>query len=149
MCLRDMTDPDGGFYSAEDADSAIDPANPKEKGEGAFYIWSGEELKQFPKFASIYGVEPDGNVPDDPHGEFTGKNILYLTQALGRRTEAELQPAKAALLAIRSKRVRPHLDDKILTAWNGLMISAFAKGAQVLDEPSLSRSGADGRRSLF
>jgi hypothetical protein len=138
--LRDMTHPEGGFYSAEDADSVIDPANPKEKGEGAFYIWSAEELKDYPRFASIYGVEEHGNVPDDPHGEFTGKNILYLREPLDQATETELQSAKMALLAIRSKRVRPHLDDKILTAWNGLMISAFAKAAQVLvhsghDEP--------------
>src|SRR5277367_3570775 len=139
--LRDMTHPEGGFYSAEDADSVIDPANPKEKGEGAFYIWSAEELKhalsdhQYKRFASIYGVEPNGNVPDDPHGEFTGKNILYLREPLNDATEDELQPAKTALLAIRSNRVRPHLDDKILTAWNGLMISAFAKGAQILDDP--------------
>jgi uncharacterized protein len=139
--LRDMTHPEGGFYSAEDADSVIDPANPKEKGEGAFYIWTAEELKdalgeeEFKPFASTYGVEPKGNVPDDPHGEFIGKNILYLREPLDDATEAQLQPAKIALLAIRSQRVRPHLDDKILTAWNGLMISAFAKGAQVLDEP--------------
>ncbi len=132
--LRDMTHPDGGFYSAEDADSVIDPANPNEKGEGAFYIWSAAELEQFPKLASVYGVRRDGNVPDDPHGEFTGKNILYLDESLDDATEAELAPGKAALLAIRSKRIRPHLDDKILTAWNGLMISAFAKGAQILDE---------------
>jgi len=132
--LRDMTHAEGGFYSAEDADSVIDPENPKEKGEGAFYIWSAEELKDYPRFASIYGVEEHGNVREDPHGEFTGKNILYLREPMDDATEAELQSAKAALLAIRSKRVRPHLDDKILTAWNGLMITAFAKGAQVLDE---------------
>jgi uncharacterized protein len=138
--LRDMTHPEGGFYSAEDADSVIDPANPKEKGEGAFYIWTAEELRQalgeaqFKQFASIYGVQANGNVPDDPHGEFIGKNILYLREPLDGATESELQPAKSALLAIRSNRVRPHLDDKILTAWNGLMISAFAKGAQVLDD---------------
>jgi uncharacterized protein len=132
--LRDMTHPEGGFYSAEDADSVIDPANPKEKGEGAFYIWSAAELEPYPKFASVYGVRRDGNVSEDPHGEFTGKNILYLCEPLDDATEAELQPSKEALLAIRSKRVRPHLDDKILTAWNGLMISAFARGAQVLDD---------------
>src|SRR3984885_2241907 len=130
--LRDMTHPEGGFYSAEDADSVIDPNHPKEKGEGAFYIWTAAELKQalgdeqFKQFASIYGVEQNGNVPDDPQGEFIGKNILYLSEPLDDATEAQLQPAKTALLAIRSKRVRPHLDDKILTAWNGLMISAFA-----------------------
>jgi len=139
--LRDMTHPEGGFYSAEDADSVIDPADPKEKGEGAFYIWTAAELKQalgeeqYKQFSSIYGVEPNGNVPDDPQGEFIGKNILYLREPLDDATEAQLQPAKTALLAIRSKRVRPHLDDKVLTAWNGLMISAFAKGAQVLDDP--------------
>jgi uncharacterized protein len=132
--LRDMTHPEGGFYSAEDADSVIDPANPKEKGEGAFYIWSAAELEPYPQFASAYGVRRDGNVSEDPHGEFTGKNILYLREPLDEVTEAEMQAAKAALLAIRAKRVRPHLDDKILTAWNGLMISAFAKGAQVLDD---------------
>src|SRR3984957_6366935 len=132
--LRDMTDPEGGFYSAEDADSVIDPANPRERGEGAFYVWSAAELEQFPKFAAIYGVERNGNVADDPHGEFTGKNILYLRAPLDDATEAELQAAKAALLATRGKRVRPYLDDKILTAWNGLMISAFAKAAQVLDD---------------
>jgi uncharacterized protein len=130
-----MTHPDGGFYSAEDADSVLDPAHPKEKGEGAFYIWSADELKPFQQVAAIYGVEQNGNVHDDPHGEFGGKNILYLRESLNDATEAELQPAKEALLAIRSRRVRPHLDDKILTAWNGLMISAFAKGAQVLNEP--------------
>jgi len=138
--LRDMTHPEGGFYSAEDADSVIDPNNPKEKGEGAFYIWTVAELKQalgdaqFKQFASIYGVEENGNVAEDPHGEFPGKNILYLRESLDDATEAQLQQSKSTLLAIRSKRVRPHLDDKILTAWNGLMISALAKGAQVLDE---------------
>jgi uncharacterized protein YyaL (SSP411 family) len=133
--LRDMTHPDGAFYSAEDADSVVDPANPKEKGEGAFYIWSAAELEQYPKFGSVYGVRPNGNVSEDPHGEFTGKNILYLRESLDDATESEFQPIKSALLAIRSTRVRPHLDDKILTAWNGLMISAFAKAAQILDDP--------------
>ncbi len=83
--LRDMTSPEGGFYSAEDADSVIDPAHPDVKGEGAFYV-------------------------------------------LG-------QGDKDALLAERSKRPRPHRDDKILTGWNGLMISAFALGARVLGDP--------------
>ena len=133
--LRDMTHPEGGFYSAEDADSVIDPANPKEKGEGAFYVWSAEELEHYPSFASVYGVRPKGNVSEDPHGEFTEKNILHLQESLDDDKESELQPIKSALLAIRSKRVRPHLDDKILTAWNGLMISAFAKAAQILDDP--------------
>lgn len=133
--LRDMTDREGGFYSAEDADSVIDPARPDEKGEGAFYVWTADELEQYPEIARVYGVRRDGNVSEDPHGEFSGKNILYLRESLDDATETALAPAKAALLAIRAKRVRPHLDDKILTAWNGLMISALAKAAQVLDDP--------------
>ncbi len=89
----------------------------------------------YPEVASVYGVLRDGNVSDDPHGEFSGKNILYLRQSLDDAADARLAPARAALLALRSNRVRPHLDDKILTAWNALMISAFAKGAQILDDP--------------
>ncbi len=139
--LRDMTHPEGGFYSAEDADSVIDPANPKLKGEGAFYIWTAAELEQalgadrFRTFAAHYGIEADGNVHHDPHEEFTGRNILYVRQEPDASVTSELQQARVELLELRSKRVRPHLDDKILTAWNGLMISAFAKAAQVLEEP--------------
>ncbi len=151
--LRDMTHPDGGFYSAEDADSVIDPADPHRKGEGAFYVWTAQELKQllgedlYAIFAHRYGVEPDGNVrePEDPHGEFTGTNILYVRHTLAETAQnfhlseeavrLQLEDAISTLLKVRSKRIRPQLDDKVLTAWNGLMISAFAKAAQVLDVP--------------
>jgi len=148
--LRDMTDANGGFYSAEDADSVIDPAKPKVKGEGAFYIWSSSELQQLlgdkmsEMFAYRYGAESNGNVAHDPHGEFTGKNILYAHHTLTETAshfhlseeDARVQFVRAAaiLLKARSARVRPHLDDKILTSWNALMISAFAKAAQVLGE---------------
>jgi uncharacterized protein len=134
--LRDMTSPEGGFYSAEDADSPL-PENPTEKGEGAFYVWTRPEIDAIlghPAAASFcrrYGVETDGNVADDPHGEFQGKNILYVHDV----REPSDARSMALLLDARSRRPRPHLDDKILTAWNGLMISAFAKGAQILDEP--------------
>jgi uncharacterized protein len=149
--LRDLTHPDGGFYSAEDADSALDPAQPNIKGEGAFYIWSYEELGRLLDpgtlewFCFRYGVERDGNVHEDPHGEFRGRNILYEAhtpeqtaskfKASTEDMPTALATAAAVLLQARSKRVRPHLDDKVLTAWNGLMISAFAKGAQILGEP--------------
>jgi uncharacterized protein YyaL (SSP411 family) len=149
--LRDMTDQGGGFYSAEDADSVIDPARPGEKGEGAFYIWSAAEIRELAGqpaadwFGYRYGVEAGGNVDHDPHQEFTGKNILYQAHTLeetaaqfGRGVEevrAGIQDAARVLFEVRSKRVRPHLDDKILTAWNGLMISAFALGGAVLNEP--------------
>lgn len=148
--LRDMTHPEGGFYSAEDADSVIDPSDPHEKGEGAFYIWTGAEINGLlgadaPLFSFHYGVEPNGNVDHDPHAEFTGKNILFEahpveeTAARFNRTPDEVRgviaAARSKLMAARAGRIRPHLDDKILTSWNGLMISAFAKGAQVLGEP--------------
>ncbi len=140
--LRDLTAPEGGFYSAEDADSVIDLAHPHEKREGAFYTWSYDELAsalggdQAETFARAFGVEHEGNVRDDPHGEFTGRNILYRAQP----EAAGFAEAREKLLRIRSARPRPHLDDKILTAWNGLMISAFAKGAQVLGEPRYERA---------
>ena len=139
--LRDMTSPEGGFYSAEDADSVIDPEHPEKKGEGAFYIWSAAELQDvlgstlYAPFARHYGVEDNGNVSNDPHGEFTGNNILYLREAPDPYIAAQLEEARAKLLEVRSRRIRPHLDDKILTAWNALMISAFAKASQVLEDP--------------
>ncbi len=139
--LRDMTNPEGGFYSAEDADNVIDPAQPEIKGEGAFYVWTAEELQDalgpvlYAPFAKHYGVEDNGNVYHDPHGEFTGKNILYLREPPDPYVAAQLAEARQKLLDLRSRRIRPHLDDKILTSWNGLMVSAFAKAAQILDEP--------------
>ena len=148
--LRDMTHPEGGFYSAEDADSAIDPSRPDVKGEGAYYVWTkadidrllGEPLSGW--FCYQYGVEEGGNVREDPHREFTNRNILYAAHLedgtakyFGKPAEemrTALAEARKKLLKARYGRVRPHLDDKVLTAWNGLMISAFAKGAQVLEE---------------
>ena len=133
--LRDLSHSEGGFYSAEDADSASDPAKPKDKSEGAFYIWSHQEIvdalgePDAAAFSKYFGVKANGNVDEDPHGEFTGRNIFY--QAQDRKEDI---PGVAKLLEIRSRRPRPHLDDKILTGWNALMISAFAKGAQVLEK---------------
>jgi len=151
---RDLTHPEGGFYSAEDADS-LPPDAPSTshdsptKSEGAFYIWRDEEIGQAladdaDVFRLRYGILPDGNAPFDPQNEFTHKNLLYtarsieeIAQMTGRsaaEVEAALDRARARLLAIRSARPRPHLDDKILTAWNGLMIAAFARAARVLED---------------
>jgi len=149
--LRDMTDREGGFYSAEDADSVINPEEPNVKGEGAFYIWTAEEIRDVVGepgaawFCYRYGVADGGNVANDPHGEFTGRNILFQSmtveetaQQFGKSLEEiqkGLAQAENLLLEARSKRVRPHLDDKILTSWNGLMISPFALAGAILDEP--------------
>jgi len=162
--LRDMRDPHGGFYSAEDADSVIDPAHPHEKGEGAFYIWAQSEIEAVSGqpaaawFAYRYGIEPGGNVSNDPHGEFTGRNILYQARTIEEtashfekapaEVEAAIQSAAAALLQARTRRIRPHLDDKILTAWNGLMISAFARAGAALDEPRYTEAARRAARFI-
>ena len=147
---RDMTDAAGGFYSAEDADSlppdhAADPA--AHKSEGAFYIWGLDEVRATLGDASLlfegrYGVLPNGNAPLDPQQEFTNKNLLHTSQSvadlarLSGKTPGEvadvLVKARQQLFEVRSKRPRPQLDDKVLTAWNGLMIAAFARAARVL-----------------
>jgi len=134
--LRDMTHPQGGFFSAEDADSVVHPDHPTEKAEGAFYVWDTREIDAVlgeSEFGKYFGARPEGNVEphEDPHEEFTRKNILFRAIEPAPAFEEE----RAKLLDYRSRRVRPHLDDKVLTSWNGLMISAFAKGAQVLNDP--------------
>jgi uncharacterized protein len=146
---RDLTHPQGGFYSAEDADSLLVHGRP-EHAEGAFYVWTKAEIEaalgadaEF--FCAHYDVKPGGNVAHDPQGEFTGKNVLRQLRPLARTAEQfklEVPAAEEKLLAgleklraVRARRPRPHLDDKAITAWNGLMISALAKGAQVLGEP--------------
>jgi uncharacterized protein len=148
---RDLTHPDGAFYSAEDADSAVAGGDLHEKREGAFYVWTSEELTAAlaPPDAAIFsyrfGVEEHGNVEEDPHGEFRGRNILYQAHTVEEtaahfkispsEARATLSASAIKLQEVRSTRPRPHLDDKTLTGWNGLMISAFAKGAQILGEP--------------
>ncbi len=149
---RDMTDPQGGFFSAEDADSLEKPDAPK-KMEGAFYVWTKKEIAGLlgdgaQIFDRFYGVEETGNAPggSDPQGEFEGKNILIQRHSVGEvakiykkqpaEVEKILADARRKLFDVRAKRPRPHLDDKIITAWNGLMISAFARAAQVLDDPA-------------
>jgi uncharacterized protein YyaL (SSP411 family) len=135
--LRDMTSPEGGFYSAEDADS--------EGEEGKFYVWTPEQIGQVldPETASLfieaYGVTSSGNFEG-------GASILHLTEPLDKVAKRHGQDpkvfarrmaeARERLLAVRAQRVRPFRDDKILTSWNGLMISSLAYGAQVLQEPS-------------
>jgi len=154
--LQDMQSPEGGFFSAEDADSAPNPTLPHQKSEGAFYLWSHNEIlrllgeSQGPMFQYRYGIEPDGNAFTDPHGEFSGKNVLYeahTVEATAKqfKTSVEqvqdfLTQSREILLAERAKRLRPHLDDKILVDWNGLMISTLAFGSQVLQEPRYEKA---------
>ncbi|MCA9405798.1 MAG: thioredoxin domain-containing protein [Candidatus Omnitrophica bacterium] len=146
--LRDLMSTEGGFYSAEDADS-IDPVEYQSSGkrlqdhlkkkEGAFYVWSEEELrnnlneKQFALAAQAYSIKSEGNAHSDPHGEFVGKNILFIDDEVPQET-AQLDEIKHILFNLRQQRPRPHLDDKVLTDWNGLMISSLAYTGRVLND---------------
>ena len=135
---RDLTAPEGGFYSAEDADSSLSHTDDTH-AEGAFYVWTLEEIQAHldpetaTAFARHYGIEAAGNASEssDPHGEFRGKNIL-----IERESGGDFTAAREQLRRVREARPRPHLDDKILTAWNGLMISAYAKAGAGLREPA-------------
>jgi uncharacterized protein YyaL (SSP411 family) len=137
-----MTAPDGGFYSAEDADS--------EGEEGKFYVWTKDEIgailakEELDVFNTVYNVIEEGNYHDEATKRRTGKNILHM-----KRTVAEyaselniaeeslrqmLEQSKTKLLAARDNKIRPHLDDKVLTSWNGLMIAVLAKAGRALGE---------------
>ena len=142
--LAEMASPEGPFYSTLDADS--------EGEEGRFYVWKAEEIDALlgPEaafFKEWYNVSPRGNW-EDPHAPGEPKNILHRTRPLPAGAERErLARCRAVLLAARAKRVRPGLDDKCLTAWNGLMITALATASAVLDRDEYAR--AAGRAASF
>ena len=140
--LRDMTHPEGGFYSAEDADS--------EGEEGKFYLWESDELRSIldkneSDFAiKVFNLADDGNWIDESKGMMPGTNILHLKKSYSELANEfnisedvflnTLGSIRKKLFEYREKRVHPHKDDKILTDWNGLMISAFAKAAQAFGD---------------
>jgi uncharacterized protein YyaL (SSP411 family) len=131
--LRDMTSPDGGFYSAEDADS--------EGIEGRFYVWTRAEVEKIlgdkaAAFCRAYDVDTPGNWED-------GKNVLHCVMP------GNFAEERAKLFAVRQRRVRPHRDEKIITAWNGLMISALACAAQTLNEPRYLAAAQKAARLVY
>ena len=133
--LRDMRHKDGGFYSAEDADS--------EGKEGKFYCWTEAELKslltpdEFILIKRRYGITTHGNFEDHSDPEpLKGQNVLSIVDPTLNDNEAsQLESATGKMFDVRAKRVRPHLDDKILSSWNGLMLGAIARAGVVLNEP--------------
>jgi hypothetical protein len=156
---RDMTDSEGGFYSAEDADSVPPGSDASHKSEGAFYIWSESEIDALlgndaPIVKLRFGIEPGGNAPFDPQNEFGSNNLLYTAMSIDDIAERTgrsiddvvrvLGEARQTLFDARAQRSRPHLDDKVLTAWNGLMIAACARAARVLE----AQEGADAMAPL-
>ncbi|MFC1826554.1 thioredoxin domain-containing protein, partial [Thermodesulfobacteriota bacterium] len=149
--LRDMTASEGGFYSAEDADS--------EGVEGKFYVWNFKYLEktlspgQFDHIRTAFNVISEGNFRDEATGKKDGANIFYLTKpmsGIGTDSTKGSKDIKIAhelirekLFDIREKRIHPHKDDKILTDWNGLMIGALAFGARVLGSREYLKAAAD------
>ncbi len=125
--LRDMTDSNGGFYSAEDADS--------EGEEGKFYVWINAELKKVlgenhELFLKIFQIKDEGNWIDSVHGGFNGTNIPHLKNKLDAEDEIKFEKIRKKLFEKREKRIHPYKDDKVLTDWNSLMISALCKASQ-------------------
>ena len=149
--LRDMTASEGGFYSAEDADS--------EGVEGKFYVWNFKDLKktlspeQFDHIRTAFNVISEGNFHDEATGKKDGANIFYLTKPMSgigtdsTKGSVDIKIAheliREKLFDIREKRIHPHKDDKILTDWNGLMIGALALGARVLGSREYLKAAAD------
>uniref|UniRef100_A0A8D0H399 Spermatosis associated 20 n=1 Tax=Sphenodon punctatus TaxID=8508 RepID=A0A8D0H399_SPHPU len=155
---RDLSDRSGGFYSAEDADSSP-TAQSKEKREGAFCVWTAEEIRRLlpdpiegvvekktlaDVFMHHYGVKEDGNVSPmkDPYNELKGQNVLIVQYSLEltaarfglglKQLKTLLAKSRERLYEVREQRPRPHLDTKMLAAWNGLMISGFAQSGAIL-----------------
>jgi uncharacterized protein YyaL (SSP411 family) len=132
--LRDMTSPEGGFYSAEDADS--------EGVEGKFYLWTTEEMRRelgeedAALAVRLFRAEEGGNFLEEATGHRTGGNILHLGGPVGEHA-GRLEAIRERLFRSREGRVHPLKDDKILTDWNGLMIAAMARGGSVLGDDGL------------
>ncbi len=139
--LRDMTDPKGGFYSAEDADS--------EGKEGVFYVWEPKQINSILDkdeaeiFSAYFGVTKKGNFEEHKTILSIVKSIAELEEKL-QKDHIEimhvLTKARSKIFAEREKRIRPHRDDKIITAWNGLMISSMGYGGAVLQEEKYTRA---------
>jgi hypothetical protein len=132
--LRDMMHPGGGFFSAEDADS--------EGHEGKFYCWTREELskllspEEFNVAAKFFGITAEGNFTDHSHPQpLAGQNVLSVANPNVPSADLPLrESAKKKMSEVRAKRIRPHLDDKIIASWNGLMFGAFARASIIFGD---------------
>jgi hypothetical protein len=145
---RDMTSLEGGFYSAEDADS--------EGIEGKFYVWTAAEIEEIlgiehaEIFMKIFNVRNEGNFAEEHSNNLTGKNILHTTESMqniriwngeyGDYILRSIEKSRKKLFTERDKRIHPSKDDKILTDWNGLTIAAFCKAAQAFDNENYMKT---------
>ena len=153
---RDLQAPEGGFYSAEDADSLNEEG---EREEGAFYVWSTDEIESLfdeetaALVIDLFNMEDEGNYQEESTGQLTGKNVLHLDRSLEAEAEQRgmsteelrqtLDDVRATLLRRRDERPRPGLDDKVLTDWNGLLIAALARAARTFDVPDYEDAAVD------
>ena len=147
--LREMTDPRGGFYSAQDADS--------EGEEGKFFIWTPDEIRaalgdqESNTFSGFFGVTESGN--------FEGKNILHVARKATPFAQehglppdhlvASIEEGKRTLREVREERVHPLLDDKVLSSWNGLMLRSFAEAGLALGRPDYLQAATNNARFLL
>jgi len=147
--LEELTAPDGGFYSSQDADTA--------GGEGEYYVWELKEVlnllgpRHAKVFSRVYGVTPSGNIGK--------KNVLRVKESMEKVSEAEgiaifevqhiITKGKQTLLEARTKRQKPATDEKIITAWNGLMITAFSRGASVLSDAKYLTAAQKGAKFIW
>jgi len=145
---RQMTHEDGGFYTALDADS--------EGEEGKYYVWTADEVRRVlgeddgNLFVDVYGMREQGNWSEEATGHKSGTNIAHLPQPIGDYAASHdmdgddlrrrLDAMRDQLLEARQQRVRPHLDDKVVVGWNGLMIEALADAGRMLDEPRYTKA---------
>ena len=149
--LRDMTDPLGGFYSAEDADS--------EGEEGIFYFWTVAEIESLltaedaQLIITLSDMQEEGNFRDEASRQKIGENVIYWDQSpsivaadLGltaAQLDERLDTIRQTLFAVREERIHPHKDDKILTDWNGLMIASLAKAGQAFNDPQYTAAAQE------
>lgn len=158
---RDLQAPEGGFYSAEDADSRSEEGTME---EGAFYVWSVERVRELldadaaDLVIDVYNMRPEGNYQEEGTGQRTGQNVLHRKRSLEAEAERQgmapqalrerLLDARRTLRAHREERSRPALDDKVLTDWNGLMIAALATAGRAFEEPTYD-AAAEEAASFF
>ena len=154
--LRDLRDAAGGFHAAEDADS--------EGGEGTYYVWTEEELRDVlgeedaRLVREVWNTRPGGNFAEESTGRRTGENVLHLRRGVeeiagdrGEDPEAlrgRLEDVRRRLFEARRARPRPHRDDKVLTDWNGLAAAALAKAGAALEEPAWVKAAGEAARFL-
>jgi len=164
--MANMRDSRGGFYSALGADSPVNPKNPQQTEEGAYYVWDWKQLRQaipdltLRQWAIVhYGIKPEGNVAAEGLEDLAGKNILYIAKTreeIAEQFGEDLSVVNERIRAVdrqlfSARRVRPALprDDKVITEWNGYMVTALAEAAQLLNRPRFRRAAEDTARFVL